>query len=245
MHYVIGDVHGCYKELMAMIETIEARDDDALFYFVGDFVDRGPETKKVLDWCIEHVKKDGKFQSVLGNHEDMILDWYHHQYLPYSLLRKSETDLHIPHTHYDFAYVIKENDLDDEQKLKPYMDWMESLPLYIDLCINDKQYRIVHAWSDFKEDSKFVCVWTRNIKGNFENDVTIIHGHTPTITHYYEGDSQGKICYRHNSINVDGGCVFGKMFLEYKCNLCGLCLETMEEIYIPVEFENFIEKEDI
>ena len=43
MHYVVGDVHGCFDDLMAMIETIEKRDEDARIIFVGDSINRGPK----------------------------------------------------------------------------------------------------------------------------------------------------------------------------------------------------------
>ena len=36
MHYVIGDVHGCYDEMIALLNKIEARDSEAIIYFVGD-----------------------------------------------------------------------------------------------------------------------------------------------------------------------------------------------------------------
>ena len=76
MHYVIGDVHGCYDEMMALLEKIEQMDEDAKIIFVGDFVDRGPKVDKVLNWCMEHITPDGKYQAVRGNHEQMILEWY-------------------------------------------------------------------------------------------------------------------------------------------------------------------------
>ena len=40
MHYVIGDVHGCYDEMMWLLANIEAKDSEAIIYFLGDFIDR-------------------------------------------------------------------------------------------------------------------------------------------------------------------------------------------------------------
>ena len=45
MHYVIGDVHVCYDELMLLLQKIEAKDKDARYIFVGDFIDRGKQVK--------------------------------------------------------------------------------------------------------------------------------------------------------------------------------------------------------
>ena len=66
MHYVIGDVHGCYTELMALLDKIESQDAEAQIIFVGDWVDRGSEQKQVLDWMMEYITEDGKYQSVRG-----------------------------------------------------------------------------------------------------------------------------------------------------------------------------------
>ena len=43
MHYVIGDIHGCYQDMMALLNKIESQDQDAQIIFVGDFIDRGPD----------------------------------------------------------------------------------------------------------------------------------------------------------------------------------------------------------
>ena len=40
MHYVIGDVHGCYDELMRLLQKIEEKDNDAIIYFVGAYIIR-------------------------------------------------------------------------------------------------------------------------------------------------------------------------------------------------------------
>lgn len=48
MHYVIGDVHGCFKEMLALLKKIEENDPEALIIFVGDFIDRGPAVRDVL-----------------------------------------------------------------------------------------------------------------------------------------------------------------------------------------------------
>lgn len=70
MHYVIGDIHGCYQDMIALLNKIESQDQDAQIIFVGNFIDRGPDVDKVLEWCLENIKLDGKYRAVRGNHED-------------------------------------------------------------------------------------------------------------------------------------------------------------------------------
>ena len=66
MHYVIGDVHGCYDEMIALLNKIENQDPEAIIYFVGDFIDRGPKVWDVLEWAMEHITLDGKYRAVRG-----------------------------------------------------------------------------------------------------------------------------------------------------------------------------------
>lgn len=71
----------------------------------------------------------------------------------------------------------------------------------------------------------------------------LIRIYSLTVTESYrlrgrwDEDRPGLIGYRHNDIDVDGGCCFHKGFPNYPCMLCGICLETLEEIY-PYSIED-------
>ena len=60
MHYVIGDVHGCYDEMMTLIKKIESMDSEAQICFVGDFIDRGPKVWETLCWAMDNITEKGK-----------------------------------------------------------------------------------------------------------------------------------------------------------------------------------------
>jgi serine/threonine protein phosphatase 1 len=61
---VVGDIHGCYQELMRLLETVNLSADDCLIS-LGDIVDRGPESVKVYDF----LKKRPNTIVLMGNHE--------------------------------------------------------------------------------------------------------------------------------------------------------------------------------
>ena len=55
---VIGDIHGCLKTLQELLEKkilVTAQDQ---LYFVGDYIDRGPDSKGVIDYLIR-MKRNG------------------------------------------------------------------------------------------------------------------------------------------------------------------------------------------
>lgn len=257
MHYVIGDVHGCYDELMALLATIEEKDADARYIFVGDFIDRGPQVDKVLGWCMENITADGKYCSVRGNHEQMVLDWYHQEWMPwweeggFSRPKKRQ----MPKTRYDFSKWIDAMDKLSPEKLQPYMDFFDSLPYHRALEIESVwgkkvTFRIVHSFYEYEEVPEKVQrhsnLWKRIEYGNPGSEEILVHGHTPTmnIDYIYWGvkdTKPGMVSYRRNDINVDGGCVFAKRFPMYPAMLCAVRLEDLEEIYAYSVVERFLQ----
>ncbi len=68
----IGDVHGCSQALRALVDAIQPTTDDTLI-FLGDYVDRGPDTRGVLDFILE-LEQRCRVVPLLGNHELMLLE---------------------------------------------------------------------------------------------------------------------------------------------------------------------------
>ncbi len=257
MHYIIGDVHGCYDELMALLATIEEKDADARYIFVGDFVDRGPQVDKVLAWCLENITADGKYCSVRGNHEQMVLDWYYQEWLPWWEKGGFSHPEHtpMPETVYDFSKWMDAMDKLSPERLQPYMDFFDSLPYHRALEIESVwrkkvTFRIVHSFYEPEEVSEEVQkhsnLWKRIEYGNLGSEEILVHGHTPTlnIDYIYWGvkdTKPGMVSYRRNDINVDGGCVFAKRFPMYPAMLCAVRLEDLEEIYAYTVEERFLQ----
>jgi serine/threonine protein phosphatase 1 len=67
----IGDIHGCISPLRVILKSIDPQPDD-VFVFLGDFVDRGPDSKGVIDEVISLSDKCTVY-TICGNHEEMIL----------------------------------------------------------------------------------------------------------------------------------------------------------------------------
>src|SRR3954451_10097051 len=67
MRWIIGDIHGMHRMLVALLDAVNKRDAAAQFYFVGDYVNRGPESKQVVDLLL--TMKGAKF--VRGNHDEI------------------------------------------------------------------------------------------------------------------------------------------------------------------------------
>lgn len=68
----IGDIHGCAGALDAILAAIDIQAGDTLVT-LGDYVDRGPDSKGVVDRLIA-LKTQCQLVSLFGNHEEMMLD---------------------------------------------------------------------------------------------------------------------------------------------------------------------------
>jgi serine/threonine protein phosphatase 1 len=67
----IGDIHGCSQALEALLQEIGPTADDT-FVPLGDYVDRGPDSKGVID-CLLQLEQNSHVVPILGNHEEMML----------------------------------------------------------------------------------------------------------------------------------------------------------------------------
>jgi len=71
-HLAIGDIHGCITALTTLLDVVELRDDDTIVT-LGDYVDRGPDSRAVLDLIID-LGESHQLVPLRGNHEIMMLD---------------------------------------------------------------------------------------------------------------------------------------------------------------------------
>lgn len=71
-HLAIGDIHGCFNALLTLVDFVGINSNDTLIT-LGDYVNRGPNTKAVLEWLIRQ-HSSGRLVPLRGNHEIMMLN---------------------------------------------------------------------------------------------------------------------------------------------------------------------------
>lgn len=70
--FAIGDIHGCFDALEAVLRSADPRSEDTVV-FLGDYVDRGPDSRRLLDWlCRDQFPFNTVF--LRGNHEIMMME---------------------------------------------------------------------------------------------------------------------------------------------------------------------------
>jgi len=202
-----------------LLDKLSITKEDKL-YFLGDYIDRGPNSSGVLDIIIK-LKEDGyQIFPLMGNHE-------------YQALRAQQE--YDKHSFYFFMKKLnKSADLLNKKKKikKRYRKFFESLPYFIEL----DDFFLVHAGFDFRKDKPFEDIDSMlNIRG-FKYDKKqakgkkIIFGHTPVNYNKI----LKKIKKRKNKIPLDNGCIYVKKHKYYDFTklhrLCCLNLNTFELI---------------
>ncbi|MDI7743676.1 metallophosphoesterase [Lysinibacillus fusiformis] len=70
--FVIGDIHGCYSLLESILTKWNPEEEQLVF--LGDYLDRGPDSLKVVQKVME-LSKDYDVVTLSGNHEQLFLGW--------------------------------------------------------------------------------------------------------------------------------------------------------------------------
>lgn len=70
MRWIIGDIHGMLRPLRVLLDEIRKRDSEPRFFFTGDYVNRGPESRGVVDFLLSLPAGTARF--CRGNHDDIL-----------------------------------------------------------------------------------------------------------------------------------------------------------------------------
>ncbi len=223
MTYVMSDIHGNKEKFESLLEQISLGDGDTL-YILGDIVDRGPCPIEIL----QKVMKMKNVKMLLGNHEYMMLQAY------FSQCSEDEKETCVARWNRNGCDVtISGLNRLEECERREIFDFVNALPLNIEIEVNGIKYLLVHGFpselfgkreSKFG-DLKFFSVWER-IK---QDDVmpegkTVIFGHTST-DHYQECEPT-RIFYGKNMIGIDCGGGYGE-----GGRISCLRLDDMKEFY--------------
>ncbi|MED5018560.1 metallophosphoesterase family protein [Paenibacillus chibensis] len=214
----ISDIHGCWAEFNLLLEKVQYDPSEDQLILVGDYVDRGRDSKRVIEQLIDLRNRHGVVV-LRGNHDQMMHD---------AILKDSD-ELNVrwsrngarqtleSYCGADFFGEEMEPGKFREAKeivkssFRHHLDFLGSLDLYHET----DSHIFVHAGvnplhSDWKQQPHEDFIWIR--EPFYANptglDKKVVFGHTPAI-HLHES---ADIWFSplEDKIGIDGGCVFGK-----------------------------------
>lgn len=213
--WAISDIHGCAKTFKSLVENQIGLENIQTLYLMGDYVDRGPDSKGVFDY-IFHLKNTGlKVECLMGNHEDLMLN---------SVLSDKDYDLWMKNGGKTTLKSFGKESVNDVEE--QYINFIKSTHLYLEL----DEYWLVHAGIETADDKPFenrrMLLWKRKMvydKVKLRGK-RVIHGHTPGPY----TDTLDEIKNNEMIIGIDGGCVYSNQKGKEDARLCALNLDSLE-----------------
>jgi serine/threonine protein phosphatase 1 len=205
--YIIGDIHGCAETTKALVEQVLIPAKGDTLVFVGDYIDRGSNSKAVVDYMLQLMQNtEIKVVSLRGNHEQMLLDaMTNAESFETWMFNHGESTLR--------SYGLDPSQINagnlSESLPQNHLKFLRSTTFYYE----SGDYLAVHAGFDFNhhdfKKNREAMLWTRQMVPDLTatQGKTIIHGHTPLSL------QQIKSMINSNApaINVDNGCKFKDM----------------------------------
>lgn len=229
--FIITDIHGSYRHLTEMLAHVP---DDVLILFLGDYIDRGEDSKRTVALVKDLVEK-GRAIAIRGNHEEMLAHYLtnEHSRMLYHRNggRTTIMDVIKPFLPSD-ATTLYQIDYKQERKLlldhwNDAIEFLASLPLIVEM----DEYLFVHAGilPEMKTLDEAVAddiLWIREEFHDTPHQLPrkVFFGHTPVKS--IDGGVHIKNGIWHDAakskFGLDGGCVFGN-------HLLGVLLDPFEQ----------------
>ena len=221
--FSIGDIHGCLKQLISLQKKIinipSFKKEDDLLIYLGDYIDRGPHSKDVINQVIKLKKENIKSIFLMGNHEQVMIDFLFNKINNLRYWLSLGADQTFRSYDIEVAEFIKDGFGDNKieelrnvflnQLTEKHIHFLKNLKLSYTLG----KYLFVHAGvnpeKSILEQNKEDFLWSRSDKffdKNFKFEKIVVHGHTP----------EKEVVNFPYRINIDTGCFFsGKLSSVY------------------------------
>ena len=200
-YYAIGDIHGCYELLVNLIDLIEKdldKKNTNILIFLGDYIDRGPDSNKVIDFLLE-IQKEYKSIFLKGNHEDLLIRFINNPQ-KCSLL-KINGGIPTLNSYGIDTSKIEQDKINTIEFSKLYQDihdlFLEKVPkTHLNFFLNSlrlsyetEKYFFAHAGvrsnTKLSKQRAEDLIWIREpfLSESIKHEKIIIHGHsiTPTV----------------------------------------------------------------
>lgn len=195
--FVTTDVHGCLRTLRRALEEVVLFSPRDELYVLGDYVNKGPDSKGVLDYLMQLRARGLEVHCLRGNHDQELLDAAH-GHIGKTWASAADRELTLSSFGAATATDIPE----------VYLHWLDALPYEFDL----PDFVLVHAGFDFRQPPERMRqdhYTMMNIK-QFTFDASrlqgkrLVHGHVPTPVK----EVRRRIAVKAGALNLDTGCVY-------------------------------------
>ena len=174
----IGDVHGMYEKLIKLMDKIRFNPDEDLLIFLGDYIDRGPDSGRCLQYILALQQQyPDVVVCLMGNHEVMMSSHFMQKRGSYNNLIVDYADSWLDNGGLETLQQLEELDAATKEEL---LQWVMNLPVKYQY----QDYFFCHAGVDpdvpLAMQNEFDMLWRRQRWWErYSGEETIVVGHTP------------------------------------------------------------------
>lgn len=203
-YLLISDIHGELQMFNDLLEKVEYNPTEDQLVLVGDYIDRGPDSRGVLHKVME-LKEEGAIV-LRGNHDDMLLAAVNNEENAWERWWKNGG---IP-TLQSYDSSINEQRIPETEDFHTHVQFIKELDYYYET----EDYIFVHGGVDpdtpVSETDPYVLVWIRDkFHHGYDGDKTVVFGHTRTPILHKDETNADVYFGNNNIIGIDGGAVYG------------------------------------
>ena len=181
--WIIPDIHGCLKTLQALFDYYIRPSKEDELYFLGDYIDRGPDSKGVIDFIMRLEAEGFRVFRLKGNHEESCVQACHEEHNVGNFLGiRGHNFAKAAWKKFGGKETMKSFGISDLRNMpQVYLDWLDNMPAHIML----EDFLLVHAGLNFAEknplEDTHAMLWTRDFSVDRAKigGRTLIHGHVP------------------------------------------------------------------
>lgn len=191
--FAVGDIHGCLDKLISLMGVIDIDLTKDTLVFIGDYIDRGPDSKEVVDYLIDLGQREDRVVFLKGNHELMLENYLSGADRLTFLYNGGEATLN--------SYMKNGGQVEANHMPAQHLEFFDNLRLYYET----EDYIFVHAGLKadipLDEQDERDMLWIRDefIYTDFDFGKRVIFGHTPFR----------EPLILDNKIGIDTGAVYG------------------------------------
>lgn len=174
----IGDVHGMYEKLIKLMDKIRFNPDEDLLIFLGDYIDRGPDPGRCLQYIFALQRQyPDVVVCLMGNHEVMMSSYFMQKRGSYNNLIVDYAGSWLDNGGLETLKQLDEMDADTKEEL---LQWVMNLPVKYQY----QDYFFCHAGVDpdvpLAVQNEFDMLWRRQQWWEqYKGEETLVVGHTP------------------------------------------------------------------
>ena len=174
----IGDVHGMYQKLIKLMDKIRFNQDEDMLIFLGDYIDRGPDPGRCLQYIFALQQQyPDVVVCLMGNHEVMMSSYFMQKRGSYNNLIVDYAGSWLDNGGLETLKQLDEMDADTKEEL---LQWVMNLPVKYQY----QDYFFCHAGVDpdvpLSVQNEFDMLWRRQQWWEqYKGEETLVVGHTP------------------------------------------------------------------